>query len=225
MATKTKAKGAVERLAELDQAIVEAEARRDEIRTEQRQALQAVERAKGRILDAEERRGAGEDMGEEIAAAERELAEALEAADVRTQHGGSALVGGESDDPVQLYSLGDQQVPAVGVWGARIAGAERVVEDAILARDQYGRHHFAEIAAEEAAADGPARDALVEAWETLQAAGNAYALRIRRWHQLAPFAEIDPASIPVAPLTGDVLEVAERFERGIDVPTPPLLRG
>jgi hypothetical protein len=220
-ATKT---SAIERLAELDQAIVDAEARRDAIHSEQRAANQAVAQAKAKLLDAEERRGAGESVDAEISAIEETLAQAVEVADVRTEPGGSVMRRGGPDAEPAIQNLPERTVPNRGLWSARLAGAERVIEEAILARDQFGRNHFAELAAEEVPADAEARDALVEAWEVLRAAGNAYAVRVRRWHRLARYADLDPAAIPLAPLTGDMIEVAQRFEAGLEVPTPRVLR-
>jgi hypothetical protein len=216
--------GAIERLTELDQAIVDAEKRRDAIRAEQRAANLAVARAKSQLLAAEERRGAGEDVVEDVAAAEDALAKASEVADFKTEAGGAALIREGGDGPARLANLPEKQTPVLGVWAARLAGAERVIEDAILTRDQFGRNHFAELAAEEVEADEPARAALVEAWETLQAAGNQYARRVRRWHHLAPYGDIDPEQIPTAPLGGTMIEVAQRFEAGLEVPTPRVLR-
>lgn len=219
-----KAEGAIERLAKLDREIVDAEARRDSIRQEQRAANQAVAQAKAKLLDVEERRGAGEAVDTEIADVEEALAKAVEVADVKTEPGGSVMRRGGPDAEPQMQHLPERQVPNRGLWGARLAGAERAVEEATLARDQFGRDAFAELVAEEVEADDPAREALVEAWEALQVAGNVYARRVRRWHRLAAFGDVDPSEIPLAPLDGDVIEVAQRFEAGLEVPTPRVLR-
>lgn len=193
MATRTKS--AVEQLAELEEAVREAERRKQEVDAGRRRAARAVSAAESRRLALEEARGAGEDVDEE------EIAEAIAAIEEAKA---------EADELV---------------WGARLAGAERAVQEAADERDRFGAANFAAIAAEEALQDGPVRDALVEAHGALQEAANAYAVRVRRWHHLARYGRFSPASIPTGnPLAGDMDEVGRRFEQGVPVPTPPQLR-
>lgn len=186
---------ATERLAELEEAVREAERRRAEIDGERRKATRALSAAEGARLDLERRRAAGEAVDdEEFEDAVRAIAEAREDADER-------------------------------VWGARLEGAAEAIERAEFERDAFGREHFAEIAAEEAALDGPARDALLEAWSTLREAANAYAIRTRRWHHLARYGGLDAADIPTGtPVSGDLDDVTRRFAAGIPAPTPRPLR-
>jgi hypothetical protein len=204
MASRTK-QSPVERLADLEAAVDVAEARLVEVQGERSQAEQRLRAAISNLLAIEERGGAGEDVDAEITEAEAVLAQARQVADVR-----------END-------RGENQAE-LGVWGARLRGAERAIEAAKLERDEFGRRHFADIAVEEIPLDEPAREALVAAWEALQEASNGYAIRVRRWHRLARYGGLDTAEIPLAPLAGDVGEVAARFEAGLPTPTPRVLR-
>jgi hypothetical protein len=82
------------------------------------------------------------------------------------------------------------------------------------------RQHLAEIADEEMPADEPAREALAEAWEQFEDAASAYAIRVRRWHELARYGGIQPEDIPPVPTQGDDAQVRVRFASGIEPPTP-----
>jgi hypothetical protein len=191
----TKAKSAIEELADLEEAVRVAERRKQDVDAGQRAAARAVSAAESRRLQLEEARGAGEDVDPE------EIAEAVAAIEEAKA---------EADELV---------------WSARLAGAERAIQEAEAERDRFGAFNFAAIAAEEALQDGPVRDALVEAHSALVDAANAYAVRVRRWHHLSRYGRFSPASIPTGnPLAGDMDEVGRRFEMGLPLPTPPQLR-
>lgn len=191
----TKTTTAAARLAELEEAVREARQRRAEIDADRRKASAALSRAEPTRLTLEKNRAAGEDVSD------KEIADAV-----------AAIVDA-------------REVADPAVWRARLAGAEQAIGDAELARDEFGRTHFAEIAAEEVPLDAPARDALVDAWETLQEAASAYAIRARRWHHLSRYGGVDAADLPNGtPTAGDMDEVARRFEGGLPVPTPRSLR-
>jgi hypothetical protein len=191
----TETSTAGEQLAALEEAARDAERRLQQTNADRSSATRALRGAEDARLALEERRGAGEDVPKE------EIAEAIEAIEVARE-------------------AADERV-----WNARRDGAERAVDEAVLARDEFGRENFALIAAEEAPLDGPARDALAEAWEVLQAAANGYALRARRWHHLARYGGIPIAEIPNGtPLRGDIDELVRRFESGLEIPTPRTLR-
>lgn len=189
-----KTRTAGERLAELEEHVAEARRRRAQVDADRRAALRAVRAAEDARFELEERRGAGE------AVADEEVTDAV---------GGIDRARAEADERL---------------WSARREGAGRALAEAEEAVLDFGREHFAELAAEIAADDGPARDALVDAWEGLQGAAGAYARQTRRWHHLARFGGLPVGAIPSGtPLRGDVTEVAQRFEAGIPVPTPPAL--
>ncbi len=192
----TETKSTSERLAELEERVREAEQRCDQVDVDRRQAEQALRAAEGERFELEKQRGAGEEVSEE------DVNAAL-----------AAIEEARAETGPQL-------------WTARAQGAERALSEATLARDRYGREAFAGLAAEIAADDGPVRDALVEAWGTLQEAAAAYARQTRRWHQLGRYGGIVVDTIPSGtPLRGDVNEVVQRFEAGIPTPTPPALEG
>jgi hypothetical protein len=191
----TRATSAVEQLRDLEEKVVAAERRRQEVENGRRRAARAVSAAESRRLSLEEARGAGEDVDEDaIAAAVAAIEEAKDEAEER-------------------------------VWKARLTGAERALQDAEQERDQFGVSNFAAIAAEEALKDEPVRDALAEAYEVLVDAANDYAVRVRVWHQLSRYGRFSPSSIPTgSPLAGDMDEIGRRFDQGLPVPTPPQLR-
>jgi hypothetical protein len=190
----TKTKSASEQLAALDQRVGDATRRRDEIDAGRRTADRGLRGAEGARLELEERRGAGEDVSEE------EVSAALTAIE---------QARGDADERV---------------WNARREGAERAITEATSDRQRFVHDHFPELAAEIAAEDGPARDALVDAWNVLQDAAAAYARQTRRWHTLARYGVITAEAIPSGtPIRGDVDDVARLFEAGIPAPTPPAL--
>lgn len=190
-----RASSPVDQLRDREEAVVAAERRKQEIENGRRRASRAVAAAEARRLSLEEARGAGEDVDPDA------IAEAVAAIEEAK---------GEAEERV---------------WNARLAGAERALQDAEQERDRFGVANFAAIAGEEALKDGPARDALQEAWETLQTAANDYAVRVRVWHQLARYGRFSPSSIPTGnPLAGSVDEVGRRFDQGLPLPTPPQLR-
>ena len=188
-------KTAAARLADLEDAVREAEQRRAEVERGRNRASRALSQAEGARLALEESRAAGESVSdEEIETAVKAISEAREAADA-------------------------------AVWNARFEGAARAVAEAEMARDEFGRRAFAEIAAEEVPLDDPAREALQAAWAALVDAAGVYSVRTRRWHHLARYGGIAAESIPNGtPLRGDFAEVVARFEGGLPVPTPPTLR-
>jgi hypothetical protein len=217
---------AIDRLADLDQAVVDAEARREAVEEERKAANRAVRQTRSQLRKAEERLGAGEPVETEITEIEAALAKAIDVADVRREPGGSVLRQSGPDAEPSMQNLPErEEVPDRGRWPARLAGAERVVEEAILARDQFARAAFPEIAAELSEEDAAATEALAAAWKVIEDAANAYALRLRLWYRLAEFGGIDPKEeIPIAPLEGDLMkEVSARFE-ALATPTPTVLR-
>jgi hypothetical protein len=181
-------------LAQYEAMVDAAQRRYDEVVQASSEATQALEAAIAARLALEERSGAGEDVSAE------EVAAAV--ADVEA-----------------AKELADERV-----WHARIEGAKRARDEARLEVDAFGREHFADLVAEEVVQDDPAREALQAAWEAFDAAASAYAVRVRRWHRLAPFGGLDPRDIPTVPVKGDEVEVRMRFAAGIETPTPRSIR-
>jgi chromosome segregation ATPase len=184
-----------DQLAALEEEVKAAKHRRTEVDRERSNASGALRSAEERRLAMEERRAAGEEVDDE------DLAAAVEAIE-------------------QAREAADGRV-----WKARADGADRAVDEAQEAVQEFGRDHFAELAAEEVPLDDPARVELQEAWSAFDDAASAYALRIRRWHRLAEFGGIDPRDIPINPLRGNDVEVRQRFAAGIVTPTPRPLKG
>jgi hypothetical protein len=190
-ATKTTQKSLVEALVNLEQKVAEAVDRREATRVERQLAQRAVRVTEAQFHNYEERVGANEQAVDP--AHQGELRAAIDAA---------------------------REAASSNIWDSRLAGADRAVREAEAERDAFGLAHFAEIAAEEALKDGPARDRLEAAFEELQAAEAEYAARVRRWHYLAPFGRLDVDDLPGLPTRGDPGEVQRRFADGFEVATP-----
>jgi hypothetical protein len=187
---------ALERLGEFEERVRAAVAREHAVSVGRGRARREASRALGELLAVEEAIGAGE----------REP---------------------DDDEVMQLRgTVRDAEAAASDdVWAARLAGARRAVEEAERERDDHGRLHFSEMASEEAALDGPVRDALQVAHEALGAAETAYALRVRRWVRIAPYGRLSAHDVPALPTQGTPDEVRGRFAAGIEPPTPRALRG
>ena len=182
---------ALDDLAVLEERVRAATAREHAVAVGRGRARREASRALGELLAVEEAIGAGE--------REPDDEEVLQLRD-----GVRDAEAGASDD----------------VWGARLAGARRAVEEAERERDDHGRLHFSEMAAEEAAYDAPVRDELQAAYERLSDAETAYALRVRRWVRIAPYGRLSASDVPALPTQGTPDEVRGRFAVGIEAPTP-----
>jgi hypothetical protein len=182
-------------LAQYEAMVDAAQLRYDEVIEASAEATQALEAAVAVRLALEERSGASED--------------------VSTDEVEAAIADVEA-----AKELADDRV-----WHARIEGAKRAFDEARVEVDAFGRARFADLVAEEVVQDDPAREALQAAWEAFDAAASAYAIRVRRWHRLAPFGGLDPRDIPTVPVKGDEGEVRLRFAAGIETPTPRSIRG
>lgn len=182
-------------LAQYEAMVDAAQLRHDEVIEASAEATQALNAAVDARLALEERSGAGED--------------------VSTDEVEAAIADVEA-----AKELADDRV-----WRARIEGAKRALDEARGEVDAFGRARFADLVAEEVVQDDPAREALQAAWEAFDAAASAYAVRVRRWHRLAPFGGLDPRDIPTVPIKGDEAEVRMRFAAGIETPTPRSIRG
>jgi hypothetical protein len=195
MAMETTTRTATADLAQYEAMVDAAQLRYDEVIEASAEATQALNAAVDVRLALEERSGAGEDVSTD----EVEVAIA---------------------DVEAAKELADDRV-----WRARIEGAKRALDEARVEVDAFGRARFADLVAEEVVQDDPAREALQAAWEAFDAAASAYAVRVRRWHRLAPFGGLDPRDIPTVPVKGDEGEVRLRFAAGIETPTPRSIRG
>jgi len=186
---------ALERLEELEERVRAAEAREHAVSVGRGRARREASRALGELLALEGSVGAGER---------------------------------EPDDDEMMQLRGTvrdaEEAASDDVWGARLAGARRAVEEAERERDDHGRLHFSEMAAEEAAYDAPVRDELQAAYERLSDAETAYALRVRRWVRIAPYGRLSASDVPALPTQGTPDQVRGRFAAGIEPPTPRALR-
>jgi len=190
----TKAEGIAARLAELEAAVAGAEQNEIEVRAARGRARRRVDGARAAEAAHHEAVAAG-DVGQDAA---REAA--LEA------------------------SVREAEVQAAEhVWSAKATGAERGTAQRKAAAGRFVVAHFADLAAEEALMDGPARDRLQAAWAELDAAEEGYSSRIRAWHRLARYGVIEGSDVPSLPTRGGDDEVRGRFARGIEAPTPRFL--
>jgi len=190
----TKAEGAAAHLSELEAAEAAAEQNEAEVRAARGRATRNVDAAR---------------------AAEAAEHEAAAAGDVpRDPEREAALEASVREAEAQA---------ADHIWSAKAAGAERATAQRKAEAGHFVVAHFADLAAEEALMDGPARDRLQAAWAELDAAEEGYSRRIRAWHRLARYGVIDGADVPSLPTRGDDDEVRSRFARGIEAPTPRFL--
>lgn len=186
---------AIERLGELEARVEAAKQREQGVGVERGRARREAGRAASCLRVYEESVGAGEREPDDEEA--RRLRDAIRDAD---------------------------EAATEDAWGARFAGARRAVEEAERERDHFGRAHFAEMAAEEAAYDEPVRDELQAAYERLSAAESAYAGRVRRWVRIARYGGLSADHVPGLPTRGTLDQIRNRFAEGIEPPTPRPLR-
>ena len=169
----------------LDVRIENARGRRREIEQQQNRAGRDASRARAQRVAYEEAVGAGE--REPDLKEEKRLSNAIADAERAA-----------TDD----------------AWRARLAGADRAIEEAQRERDVFLAEEALGVVAEGYDEDVAARDRLSAAWEELAAAEEQYAARVRRAVVLARKAE----DVPALPAAGD--EGPATVARRVEVPAP-----
>jgi hypothetical protein len=183
-----------------------------------------------KLAELEEAASAAKGREDQVVAARSRAARAATAAEAALEMYHEAVGAGEDEDAVEeerlrvaVRNAREQAEPAV--WAAKVTGAQRAREQVEEERDTYGHQHFAEIAAEEAPKDEPARERLEAAYAELEQAEAAYAARVRRSVKLAPYGGLDvQTDCPRLPTAGSPDEVRSRFAAGIPAATPWPLR-